>query len=53
MVTRSLVSYDGPKSPLKLFILKLNGHQIIGELRHPFRIDLLACHKIEWSPDHW
>ena len=33
MVTRSLVSYDLPEAFLQPFAGRLNGHQIIGELR--------------------
>ena len=52
MVTRSLVSYDYTINMASSY-QGLNGHQIIGELRHHhwfIHEDVLV---IEWSPDHW
>ena len=52
MVTRSLVSYDPKGHSKSLLPDKLNGHQIIGELRQPTAVITFEP-DIEWSPDHW
>ena len=52
MVTRSLVSYDCCIKLNNVMSCKLNGHQIIGELR-PFLAKYSMSSVIEWSPDHW
>ena len=52
MVTRSLVSYVQTEYPV-WFLLLLNGHQIIGELRPGIVRLVVELEEIEWSPDHW
>ena len=51
-VTRSLVSYDKSSACNKI-LLRLKGHQIIGELRLDLPLILLLWLLIERSPDHW
>ena len=50
-VTRSLVSYDDGNT-LEVRLLRLKGHQIIGELRQ-ISIPIYIFIFIEGSPDHW